>query len=58
MLDEPKVLVPYDRREAISLPVAAELAGRSESTVQTWCQTFLVGRRIAGGPWQVSRPAS
>ena len=30
MNNEPKVLVPYDRREAISLRTAAEIAGRSE----------------------------
>ncbi len=57
MLDEPKVLVPYDRREAITLRHAAEIAGRSESTLRSWCQSDFIGRRVAGGPWQVSRPA-
>jgi hypothetical protein len=57
MNNEPKVLVPYDKREAITLRVAAEIAGRSESTVRSWCQTSFIGRRVAGGPWQVSRPA-
>ncbi|RTL81894.1 MAG: hypothetical protein EKK29_17230 [Hyphomicrobiales bacterium] len=57
MLDEPKVLVPYDKREAITLRTAAEIAGRSESTLRSWCQNDFIGRRVAGGPWQVSRPA-
>lgn len=57
MINEPRILIPYDRREAISLRVAAEIAGRSESTVRSWCQIALIGRRVAGGPWQVSRPA-
>jgi hypothetical protein len=57
MIDEPKVLIPYDRREAISVRIAARLAGVSERTVQNWCSQHNIGRRIAGGPWQISRPA-
>jgi hypothetical protein len=57
MNSKPKVLVPFDRREAIGLRTAAEIAGRSESTVRSWCQNAFIGRRVAGGPWQVSRPA-
>jgi hypothetical protein len=57
MIAEPKTLIPYDRREAISLRLAAEIADRSQSTVRTWCQTKYIGRRIVGGHWQVSRPA-
>ncbi len=57
MLDGPKVLVPYDRREAVTLRLAAEIAGRSESTLRSWCQKDSIGRRVAGGPWQVSLPA-
>ena len=53
----PKVLVPYDRREALSLREAARLAGRCESTVRGWCGQFDIGRRIGNGPWQVSRIA-
>jgi hypothetical protein len=51
------VLRPYDRREALSLRRAAEIAGRSESTVRTWCAVHDIGRRVANGPWQVSAPA-
>jgi hypothetical protein len=53
----PKVLVPYDRREAIDLRTAASMAGRSETTVRTWCGVHDIGRRVANGPWQVSRVA-
>ena len=57
MNNEPRVLVPYDKREAISLLVAAGIAGRSESTLRSWCQIHHIGRRICSGPWEVSRPA-
>lgn len=53
----PAVLVPYDRREALTLAEAVEVAGRSASTVRTWCASYHIGRRLAGGPWKVSRPA-
>ena len=53
----PMVLIPYDRREAITLKRAAEIAGRSESTVRGWCANFHVGRRLVGGHWAVSRVA-
>jgi hypothetical protein len=45
------VLIPYDRREAISLRIAAEIAGRSETTVRGWCGVHDIGRRVANGPW-------
>jgi len=57
MNDEPKILIPYDWRESIALRGAAKIAGRSESTVRSWCQDYHIGRRVGGGPWQVSRPA-
>jgi hypothetical protein len=53
----PQILIPYDRREAISLRKAAEISGRSQTTVRAWCGKFLIGRRIVGGPWEVSRVA-
>lgn len=55
--DMPHVLRPYDRREALSLRKAAEIAGKSESTVRSWCAIHDIGRRVANGPWQVSAPA-
>ncbi|WP_156964634.1 hypothetical protein [Methylocapsa aurea] len=33
------------------------MCGVSESTVRTWCEKHNIGRRVAGGPWQVSKPA-
>ena len=56
-MDELKVLVPYDPREAMSVRQAAKLAGRSETTVRGWCGCYHIGRRVVGGPWQVSRVA-
>ncbi len=55
--DDLHILRPFDRREAITLRTAAGIAGRSESTLRSWCQNDFIGRRVAGGPWQVSRPA-
>lgn len=57
MIDEPQVLIPFDRREVLTLRKAAERAARSESTVRSWCQNFHIGRRLAGGPWMVSKVA-
>jgi hypothetical protein len=51
------VLKPYDKREAMTVEAAAELAGRSDGTIRNWCTQFEIGRRIAGGNWEVSRVA-
>lgn len=56
-MQAPKVLVPYDAREALSVRQAAKIAGRSESTVRTWCELYGIGRHVVGGPWQISRAA-
>jgi hypothetical protein len=53
----PMVLVPYDRREAITLHIAAKIAGKCETTIARWCGVYHLGRRIGNGPWQVSRVA-
>ena len=52
-----KVLVPYDRREAIDVQTAAKIAARGETTIRQWCAIHHIGRRVGGGPWQVSRVA-
>ena len=52
-----QVLIPFDRREAISLRTAAKTADRSESTVRIWCQEKGIGRKVAGDVWFVSRVA-
>lgn len=57
MTGRPMVLVPFDRREAITLKQAAAIAGRSETTVRGWCASYHIGRRVVGGPWMVSRVA-
>ncbi len=57
MIDKPQALIPYDKRESMTLRQAALIAGRSESTLRSWCQNHHIGRRVAGGPWMVSRPA-
>lgn len=56
-LDERKILSPFDKRECISLKEAANIAGKSESTVRGWCEVYGLGRRIGGGTWSVSKVA-
>lgn len=51
------VLVPFDAREGISLAIAAERAGKSETTVRSWCVRHGLGRRVGGGVWVVSKVA-
>lgn len=53
---ERQVLVPFDRREAMSLHAAAEIAGLSTETVRRWAGAHDLGRRV-GGQWFVSRLA-
>jgi len=48
---------PFDRRECISLKGAADIAGKSESTLRAWCEEHGLGRRIGGGTWSVSKVA-
>lgn len=54
--DRPQALIPYDRREGLSLQQAAGIAGRSGETLRRWCEQEDIGRRI-GGRWVVSHPA-
>jgi hypothetical protein len=51
------ILVPFDPSEAMSIAKAAEKAGKSESTVRSWCVSRGIGRRVVDGHWQVSRVA-
>jgi hypothetical protein len=53
--DDRKILTPFDKRECISLKEAAEIAGKSESTMRGWCDEHGLGRRVGGGPWMVSK---
>jgi hypothetical protein len=52
-----RILQPFDRRECLSLKQAADIAGKSESTIRNWCDVHGVGGRIGGGTWSVSRVA-
>jgi hypothetical protein len=56
MIEEPQVLKPYHRAEAISIEVAARIAGRSVRTLREWCARYDIGRRICG-QWALSRVA-
>ncbi len=53
----PRVLIPYDRREGMTLAHAATVAGKSVATVRRWCIEHHIGRRVGGGEWVVSRVA-
>lgn len=52
----PRVLIPFDRREALTLAQAAEIAGRSIETIRRWASLEDIGRRV-GGQWAVSHVA-
>jgi len=51
------ILVPFDKDEAMTTHNAALEAARAERTIRLWCEQHGIGRRIAGGPWRVSRCA-
>jgi len=53
---EARILIPFDRREAISLAKAAAIAGRSQATLKRWCERYGIGRPVVG-TWHVSRVA-
>jgi hypothetical protein len=55
--DERKILVPYDKRECISLKEAADIAGKSKSTMRGRCSKDGLGRRVGDGTWMVSKVA-
>jgi hypothetical protein len=49
-----RCLIPFDRREGISIEEASEIAGKSIRTMRLWCEQHHIGRRVGGGPWVVS----
>lgn len=51
------VLVPFDRREAISIEVAAGIAGFSAPHMRRLVAQYQLGRRVGVGAWKVSRVA-
>jgi hypothetical protein len=52
----PRVLIPFDRREAMIVQAAGKVAGRTPETIRSWCERHSIGRKV-GGSWAVSRPA-
>jgi len=50
LIDERKILDPFDKGECISLKEAAGIAGKSESTLRAWVEEHGLGRRIGEGP--------
>ena len=54
--NDPQILKPYHRDEAITIGEASAIAGRSVRTIREWCARFDIGRRI-GGQWAVSKVA-
>lgn len=57
MIDNLQAPLLYNPREFISVSIAARLAGVTPRTIQNWCCAHRIGRRIANGPWRVSRVA-
>jgi Helix-turn-helix domain len=49
----PRILTPYDAREALPISIAAKRACVSSRTMRNWCRDHSLGRRI-GGRWRVS----
>jgi hypothetical protein len=49
------ILISFDRREGMSVSAAANLAGKSVSTIRGWCCHYGLGRRIGDGTLIVSR---
>jgi hypothetical protein len=54
--EKPRVLIPFDIAEALSIPEAAKIAGRRPVTVREWAANYDIGRRVCGR-WMVSRVA-
>ena len=59
MLDPalPRVLIPFNRDEAMTVSEAAYVARKSAGTVRQWASRFDIGRRVGGGDWMISRVA-
>lgn len=53
----PQILLPWNRREAISVSEAAYITRKSERTVRAWALEHNIGRKVAGGTWMISHPA-
>lgn len=52
----PRVLIPWNPAEAMSVAEAARFARRNPRTMREWAAKFDIGRRVAG-EWVISRVA-
>lgn len=59
MLDPalPRILIPFNRDEALTVGEAAFIARKSAGTMRQWASRFDIGRRVGGGDWMISHPA-
>ena len=59
LLPEPSrhILIPYDKREGMSVAAAADLAGYSPAHVRRLIARWDLGRHLGRGTWRVSRVA-
>jgi hypothetical protein len=55
MMDDRKIIIPFNRQEIASLKEAGAIAGRCAETMRMWAEDG-IGRKI-GGKWAISRPA-
>jgi hypothetical protein len=55
MMDDRKILIPFNRAETATLKQAGEIAGRCAETMRMWAEDG-IGRKIVG-KWAISRPA-
>lgn len=53
---QPRVLIPWNPAEAMTVTEAAAFARRNPRTMREWAAKFDIGRRIAG-EWVISRVA-
>lgn len=53
---QPRVLIPWNPAEAMTVAEAAAFARRNPRTMREWAAKFDIGRRVAG-EWVISRVA-
>lgn len=56
MIEEDHVLRPFDPLEAVTVSIAAKIAGVKPRTMQSWAAEKGIGRKV-GGHWRISRVA-
>lgn len=57
MRPTPRVLLPWNPAEAITVAEGAAIARKSPRTVREWAAQYDIGRRVVGGDWMLSRVA-